>query len=151
MLHFLSRHICQKEFFASRTENTVAPDICVATSTLSFALIHSLISGLAFLCAATTEETQSVGSVTGVMIPMLCMHLSSVLTHSRIVTGMQWAGRITGCMLGSTVICDWEFSELITEQVFVLCENQSLLPSCGELMDIWTHFGNSHVHTCTKS
>ncbi len=51
-------------------------------------------------------------------------------------------------------VCDWEFSKLITEQVFELHENL-----CGEvcvtlhsnLMDITTHCDNSHAHTRTKS
>lgn len=159
---FLLRRICQNEFLASRTEDSVAPDICVATSSIlhmgcqglfsavlrSFGLIHSLIAALSFLCAATMEDTLSVGSVTGVMTPRYCRWSSSALT------GMRWAGQTTGWTLGSTIMEYVTGSSPSSSLSLVLCGDLCVkvcVTVHSDLVHICTHFDNSHFHTCMKS
>ena len=51
--------------------------------------MHKRISSLFFLWVATIEETQSVGSETGVITPRVVIRLSSDLTLSCIAAGMR--------------------------------------------------------------
>nr|XP_033938024.1 uncharacterized protein LOC117446127 [Pseudochaenichthys georgianus] len=131
-----SSGICQKDLFASNTENIVAFDMCVATSSTvrigwcglfravfkSLGLMHILISCLSFLLVATIEDTQSVGSETGMMTPSSCILSSSALTLSFIATGMRCAGRTTGFTSGSRVM---EYVTGAGESLVVVKEEQA--------------------------
>ena len=62
-----SSEICHKELFPSNTENIVAFDMCVATSSTvavfkSLGLMHILISCLSFLLVATIEAEMEYSS-----------------------------------------------------------------------------------------
>ena len=118
--------------------------------------MHSLISCLSFLCAATMDETKSVGSETVVMTPLFCMLLSSALTRACIGTrdAVCWTNYWLYSWIQCHGVCDREFSKLVTEHVFVLYMDlfgEISIALGADLMYVWVHCDNSEEHKRTKS
>lgn len=117
--------------------------------------MHSLNSCLSFLCATTIDETQSVGSDTGVLTPLCVIESSSALTHvAALPRGCGVLVDSLYCWVQGHGVGDRELSKLVAEHILVLFKNvlgEDSVVLRADLVNMGAQCDKSQAHTCTKS